>query len=278
MMGLQNLGDMQNLHTHTTYCDGALTPEEMVLAAISRGYGSLGFSEHSSVATVVEIYAMSTDTTLEYIEEINALKEKYKGQIEIFLGIEQDIFTESCPEGLDYIIGTVHHVKKEGGILTVDAGPKSQKKMVDAFFGGDYYSMAESYFATVAEVVNKTNATIVGHFDLVTKYNFDGSQFDQTHRRYIYSALDAMDEILKRCNLFEVNTGAMYRLRKPEPYPSVFFLKELLKRGGEVILSSDSHDAESLCYKFDEMRELLKTLGFKYMKRLTQSGFIDVRL
>ena len=36
-----------NIHTHTTFCDGSATPEEMVLAAISVGMDTLGFSFHS---------------------------------------------------------------------------------------------------------------------------------------------------------------------------------------------------------------------------------------
>jgi len=70
----------------------------------------------------------------------------------------------------------------------------------------------------------------------------------------------------------------MYRFNKREPYPSVFLLKELQKRGGEVILSSDSHDAQSLCHKFGAMQQLVQACGFKYIKRLTSDGFIDVYL
>ena len=36
-----------NVHTHTVFCDGADTPERMVLAAISAGMDTLGFSHHS---------------------------------------------------------------------------------------------------------------------------------------------------------------------------------------------------------------------------------------
>ncbi|MBO5357854.1 MAG: hypothetical protein J6A78_00855 [Clostridia bacterium] len=39
----------QNLHTHTTYADGKDTPEELVLEAITRGFSSIRFSEHSSM-------------------------------------------------------------------------------------------------------------------------------------------------------------------------------------------------------------------------------------
>ena len=36
-----------NLHSHTTYCDGNNTAEEMVLAAIQSGFDVFGFSGHS---------------------------------------------------------------------------------------------------------------------------------------------------------------------------------------------------------------------------------------
>ena len=39
-----------NYHTHTTYCDGANTPEELVLEAIRLGCPELGFSGHSHLA------------------------------------------------------------------------------------------------------------------------------------------------------------------------------------------------------------------------------------
>jgi histidinol-phosphatase (PHP family) len=84
-----------------------------------------------------------------------------------------------------------------------------------------------------------------------------------------------MEAILEHNRIFEVNTGAMYRYNKSEPYPSKNLLMELKKRGGEVLLTSDSHDAASLCYAFDEMRDVLKSCGFTYQKRLTKNGFID---
>ena len=36
----------QNLHTHSLYCDGKDTIEEMVQEAISRNFDVLGFSGH----------------------------------------------------------------------------------------------------------------------------------------------------------------------------------------------------------------------------------------
>jgi len=267
----------QNLHTHTNYCDGRQPPEEMIQAALSIGCDSIGFSDHSYIPSDPG-FSMTPETSAEYVREINAMKSKYEGTIEVFLGLELDCYTAIPYEGFDYIVGSVHYLKIGEEFRSVDSSGESLRLIVDNHFGGDYNSMLEAYFETVAVNTGRMNTDIVGHFDLVTKFNFDGNCFDETHPRYIRAALDAMDEVLKDCRLFEVNTAPMFKFGKPAPYPSAFLLKELLKRGGEVLLSSDSHVADSLCYKFGEVKELLKSIGFKYIKRLTKTGFIDVEL
>ncbi|MCL2080011.1 MAG: histidinol-phosphatase [Oscillospiraceae bacterium] len=267
----------QNLHTHTTYCDGKLTAPQMVKAAIEKGGGSLGFSEHSFVPFDEE-YSMALSDMPSYIQEINSLKTQYADKIDIFLGIEQDYFTNTIPKGMDYIIGSVHHVEHDGKDITIDGSYEHLQTVRDEHFGGDFLAVAEAYYAQTAKVAQKTNASIIGHFDLIAKQNAGGRLFDEKNPRYVRAATDAMECILEKCRLFEVSTGAMYRLGKAEPYPSIFLLKELFRRKGEVILSSDSHDAASLYYKFDEMRELLKSCGFKRIKRLTKNGFADEML
>ena len=37
-----------NFHTHTTWCDGSDTPEDVVLSAIGKGFSAIGFSSHMS--------------------------------------------------------------------------------------------------------------------------------------------------------------------------------------------------------------------------------------
>ena len=37
----------QNLHTHTTYCDGKNTVSEMIRSALHKDFDVLGFSGHS---------------------------------------------------------------------------------------------------------------------------------------------------------------------------------------------------------------------------------------
>lgn len=266
----------QNIHSHTNFCDGGRTPEEMTAGAIAKGCGSFGFSGHS-YAPFDNGHNMNPDTTRRYIAEINRLKEKYAGEIELFLGLEQEFLAEPLTGDYDFIINAIHYMKSGESFVCVDMGARAQKQAADEHFGGDWYAMAEAYYETAA-ALGRARGDVIAHFDLIAKYNFGGCLFDEKHPRYVAAALGAMEEILKHRRLFEVNTGAMYRFGKPEPYPSLFLLRELSARGGEVIITSDSHDTESICYKFDEIREMLKAIGFKYTKYLTKDGFTDVGL
>ena len=81
---------LQNLHTHTTFCDGADTPEEMILTAIEKGFDSLGFSAHSFMS-YSPMFVKKGDKTGMYKKVVTELKEKYKDQLKVYLGLEVDI-------------------------------------------------------------------------------------------------------------------------------------------------------------------------------------------
>ena len=70
--------ELKNFHTHTTYCDGKNTAEEMILAAINQGFTALGFSGHSHTS-IDPSYCMTRDETRRYINELKALAERTSG-------------------------------------------------------------------------------------------------------------------------------------------------------------------------------------------------------
>ena len=57
-----------NAHTHTTFCDGKNTVEEMVQAAIDRNFVSLGFSVHGW--TPYELVPITLEKEALYREEV----------------------------------------------------------------------------------------------------------------------------------------------------------------------------------------------------------------
>ena len=153
----------------------------------------------------------------------------------------------------------VHYLKVDDGFAYVDESPELFQKAIDESFGGDVYAFAEAYFATVADVVNKTGADITGHFDLFTKFNEDvkGGKanlfFDPSHPRYVTAWQKAVDALLPSDKYFEINTGGMASGRKTSPYPSVEIQNYIRLHGGKLLLSSDAHKAENLCFRFEEI-------------------------
>ena len=101
----------QNLHTHTTFCDGNDDAEATVLKAIEIGFTSIGFSGHSHCEYIPTASSMTFENTALYKKEIARLKEKYQNQIEIFCGLEFDEYSDDDKKGYDYIIGANHYLK-----------------------------------------------------------------------------------------------------------------------------------------------------------------------
>lgn len=247
-----------NLHTHSTYCDGESTLRETVKAAIKKGFSYIGFSGHGHT-TFDEVYCMSKENEAKYFAEVNALKEEYKNDIDIFCGIERDILSDYFKFNYDYEIASVHYIKAGDRYVDVDASGQMQKKCIDDFFDSDPYAYAEEYYKSVA----KLRGDIIGHFDLLTKFDRNNEIFSPKEARYKKAALSALEELMEEKQILEVNTGAMSRGYKDMPYPDIWILEEIKKRGGRVILTSDCHQAENLDYGYDIAEKLLVDMGFK---------------
>ena len=247
---------MFDLHTHTTFSDGKNTPEEMVLSAIGRGMSTLGISDHS-YTFFDESYCIPRQKMDAYRDCIHSLQQKYSDRLEIRLGLEKDYYSDTVDDGYDYLIGSVHYIKLGEEYLPVD---ESAQILIDAaarHFGKDIYGLAEIYYNTVADVISRTHADIIGHFDLFKKFNRDGSLFDETAPRYKKMVIDAADKLLACHVPFEINTGAICRGYRDDPYPSPEMIGYIKARGGRLILSSDSHSASDLCFAFGRFTECI---------------------
>lgn len=256
---------LSDLHTHTNYCDGKNSPREMVLSAIDKGLSILGFSVHS-YTDFDDSFCIKKEKIGEYISKINALKEEFKDKIQILCGVEQDYYSTCKADDFDYSIGSVHYVKSKDLYLSVDESADSFKNAVLTHFGGDFYAFCEEYYKTLSDVLNKTKADIIGHFDLVAKFNEGNRFFDENHPRYTSAYKSAVDALIPYDVPFEINTGAISRGYKTTPYPASPILSYIKEKGGKVILSSDSHTKENLCYEFSKWGEFIENMGFETIK------------
>ncbi|MBQ7329130.1 MAG: histidinol-phosphatase [Oscillospiraceae bacterium] len=248
-----------NYHTHTCFCDGKHTPEEMVQEALRLGCKEIGFSGHS-YTPFDGSYCMTKENTLAYINAVRDLQKKYAEQIKIYLGIEQDYHSPESTAGYDYVIGSVHYVEKDGAYLSVDESKETQIAIVEQYYGGDFYSFVEDYYEAVSDVYNKTRCHIIGHFDLITKFNRERDLFDPDHPRYIAAARKALDALLDAPALLEVNTGAMSRGYTTEPYPTRDIISRWVSAGKEIIFSSDCHSKDHILFGYDVYETLKASL------------------
>ena len=262
----------QTLHCHTALCDGKHTPAEMAAAAFAAGCGAIGFSGHAPLPDGDD-WCMPAVSVPLYRQAVLDLRERYRGQMDVFLGLEQDYFSPPAGEGWDYLIGSVHCVVKDGMVLTVDESEAAFLKAVRDCYGGNFYAFARDYFRLEAEVAKATGCQIVGHFDLFAKFNEGGRFFDESDRRYRSAALEALDALMERDVIFEINTGAMSRGYRTVPYPAPFLLRELSRRGERICLTSDSHSADTILYGYAEAFTLARSCGFSEYWFLMPSGF-----
>ena len=266
---------LQNLHTHSTWCDGRDTPEQVLEMAMEKGFCSIGFSSHSRTAT----YPVPAADGAEYKAAIRALAEQYRDRIEVFCGLEVDSFhTMSTLEGYDYLIGSVHHVRNARGDVGVDRSEETVREGIRTLFDGDGLAYAKAYYAALAELPSAGSFDIVGHFDLLCKHAENTSFFDPFCKEYERAAFEAIDALAGKIPFFEVNTGAIARGYRKTPYPFPNILRELKRRGFGAVISSDCHDARYLDCCFAQATALLRACGFTEQYILTQNGFQAIPL
>lgn len=251
-----------SLHNHTTWCDGAHTPEEMVLEALRLGSGTVGIAEHSPFPKEPEA-GIEPGRLGDYYRELCLLKARYAGQIEVAVGLEQDVFSPAPDCSFNYLIGSVHYIEKDGKLRAVDVSREDLEQTVREAFGGDPLAFAEHYYRTAAKVPALTGCDIIGHFDLVTKFNRGMRLFDTDATRYRRAVMEALEELQPRGQLFEINSGAVAKGYRGEPYPELWILRVLRQQGAQIVLSSDAHRKEHILFGFEQMTALAREAGFR---------------
>ena len=253
---LQTEAVPSNFHTHCTFCDGRDEPEAIVQEALRLGWPAQGFSSHAPVAarkrlpgeTIEQAVCRNEAHLAEYRACIRALRAKYAGKIQIFVGVEQDYFSETSTDDFDYVIGSVHLLPCADGFMPVDSSRERFEQGVQDYFGGDYYAAAETYYALVAHVYEKTHCTIIGHFDLITKYNEGDRLFSTAHPRYRAAAERALEALMQTPAIFERNYGAISRGYRTQPYLEGWMLEKFNAAGKRIVKTSDAHRLEHLLF------------------------------
>lgn len=264
----------QNLHTHTSYDHGKDTVEEMVQTALAKGFTTLGFSGHGTNRPLAPT-SMSSSAAIAYKKAVLAARKKYRDKLDIFLGIEQDSMAPLEDDDLDYKIGSVHYLCHEEQVLPLDESPELFEHIRDTFYEGSIQTMIAAYYQSVEDMMDTQNFDIVGHIDLISKFNEDETYFAFDAPWYLELAEHAIQKGIDKGLIFEMNTGAVARKNRKTAYPSTELLEYMAAHGARLCINTDCHDRRYLDCQMDLCIERARKAGFKTLVRLSGEGFVD---
>lgn len=249
-----------NYHSHSTWCDGADTVADMARAAADRGFDEFGFSSHARFPDEGGTFEVPPAKFAAYQADVRAAAARHAPRLRILCGVEADfipglaspdraVYAAAAP---DYVIGSVHWVRAaDGAIVPVDESPAALEAGIRDHFGGDGAAFVREYFRLQREMLATCRFDLLGHPDLVRKFNAKRPWFDETAPWYL-GQLEATADAAARAGVpVEVNTGAISRGWLDDAYPSKPFRDLLRARGVRFVLSSDAHAAAAVDCAFD---------------------------
>jgi len=260
-----------NFHTHSCFDDGQEPLDKYVEEAVNKGLKALGFSAHAPLNDAAG-WCLIEEETDSYINQVKSLKEKFKKEIDIYLGMEVDYVPDLTDDflaiknkyKLEYIIGSVHLVKSPGTekLWFIDGPEEGYIKGVNKIFGGDYKKAVEAFYIQSVEMVASQKPDIIGHLDKVKMHN--KNRFFSEDDKWYNDLIDQLLEAISISNtIVEVNTRGKYRGRIDEFFPSEKILHKCYKKEIPVMVNTDAHKPEQVDMLYDEAVLLLKDIGFK---------------
>lgn len=279
---------LSNYHSHCTFCDGRSTPEDFVKFAISHGFRAYGFSSHSPLPFET-FWNMSKDDMPEYLEEINRLKEKYAGQLEIYTSLEIDYLDETYNPSiayfqelpLDYRIGSIHFLPlsehlSEDNMVCIDGAFADYKDSVDRYFEGKISKLVTRYFDSTLKMIEAGGINIVGHMDKIymNGHKCEGFSFDADWYQKPFKAV--LDLIAQKGLMVEVNTKNL--IKKQQIFPRKEYLGLLKDMNIPVMVNSDCHYPDLVNDGRSEAFEILKEIGFRTTRELIKGNWQDVAI
>lgn len=264
-----------NYHSHCRYCDGSHEPEAYIKAAIEQNVKAYGFSSHTPLPFASK-WAMPFEKLLSYLAEIAHLKNKYKGQIEVYTGFELDYMATDFVAWqqwakafrVDYIIGSIHFIDTfaNGQYWEIDNTTKVFKQGLEHIFDNDIEAAIQRYYALTREMVQKQAPDVVGHLDKVKMHNCHALFFEEDAPWYQQEVQKTLETIANTGQIVEVNTRGIYKKQAVETYPSAWVLERMYELKLPIMLNSDAHHPSDITKEFAATAQLLRSIGFKKLQ------------
>lgn len=269
-----------NYHSHTHFSDGKGEPELYVQSAIKHKMYAYGFSCHSPVP-FESGWNMKYENLLAYINEINRLKNKYKAQIKLFIGMEIDYIKNIIGIGhfnhlnLDYTIEGVHYLGffEDGKAWDYDRGKAIYAKGLKEIFGNDIKRLVKYYYQQINEMLINEKPDVIAHLDLIKKYNKGNYFFNENEQWYKNIVLETLELISESNSIVEINTRGVLKGIDNEYYPSNFIIDKCNELNIKLCMNADTHNPKDVMAYLPEVKALLLEKGIKEVYIFDEKGW-----
>ena len=235
-----------NYHSHTVYCFHAFnTAEEMILKAIKEGYELIGFSEHAPLG-VHRKFRLNFDTLEEYLNEMKVLKQKYKKQIKVLIGLECEYhqcrydFYKAFYDNpdIDYLIFGNHNIGDPF------------KSVVWNQYTCDF----NKYYEQAQMACESKLFSCFAHPDII--YRYYSKQWDKSCEQLAKKIIDLS---IKYDIPLGFNLNGLSIKQNSMQYPADNFWSMVAKSKAKVIIENDAHEISTLNKElFDRGYQLIK--------------------
>lgn len=265
-----------SLHTHTDFCDGKDSVETMCRSACEKGFSSIGFSSHAPLPppfNALSDWHLPAENIPSYVDTVMDAKERWKGRLQVFLGLEIDYIPGICGpcDGrfsalpLDYSIASVHFIVPENGTtaFTVDGSIEELEEGLTKGFGNDGDALVRAYWDSVASMVEAGGFDILGHMDLIKKNNIKRPFFNPLSSTYREGWKKVLSLLKNRNIVVEVNTGGINRGLIQECYPAPEILSAMNCISIPLTVTADAHSRTQLGGGYSIAREQLLQAAYQ---------------
>ena len=250
---------LANFHTHTFRCHHAVGRDrEYVEKAIEQGIKTLGFSDHSPYFFDGDYYShfrMRPEEFDGYVNSLLALRDEYKDDIDIFIGLEAEYYPKHFGRLTDFLSG-----------YPVDYLIMGQHYLGNEYDGTNSCNIyteekdLENYVSQVTEGLSSGKYSYIAHPDI---FQFRGDE------KIYEKHMSRMCETVKQLGIpLEIN---FLGIRASRHYPRKDFFRIAAEVGNTVIFGCDAHSPSELEYRkeFDfAIAEYVKPMGLSRTEQI----------
>lgn len=260
-------------HIHTPFCPHGSEDslEKYITKAIDEGFTEITFTEHAPLPisfvdpTPDKDSGMKPELLEAYFEQLHLLKEHYKKQIIINIGLEIDyivgfeqqtrnFLTEIGPM-LDDAILSVHFLQHAGNYTCIDFSENVYLQFAEQV--GGIEAMYNLYYETVKQSIvadlGPYKPRRIGHPTLIHK-------FQLTHNQSINdrAQIEAVLQLMKTHGYeLDFNSAGLSKMYCQEPYPNYEYAAFAKQIGIPIVFGSDAHTAKDLHQHYDALQQKL---------------------